>query len=418
MSFFWFFLLPYNLNLVYNLYVLSKRIVSRIGATHMKRIRVQYFIMLCGLCGLFSLYGCGGGGSISSTISNMTNNTTSQNTGEGGGTSSTTPPRVTYLYQYQDGSDSELRSMNIDGTGDRLLDSAVILGNSTIAESSGTLYYIRGEATFPTSGWELYSAETDGSGTTRITDNAYMEYDIACPENGSVYVSQNRDIGGGEYQGDVFSVSGSSLTAVTNSTTYGILFDVSPNGDYVVYLDSLTASMKLYKYNLSGGTETLLASEDTYISNDFMVSPDGTMILYLSGCDDTISTTCENLHVVNASGATLLEFTDSYFTRPVWAPDSTRFAIAQVETSGYDAYSNVNIYTVSSGAKTTISSSTSEMLFLTDWSTDGTLLLGMTAPVDGADRSHVVLMNSDGSGQTTLKTAPSGEYAGMAMFSQ
>lgn len=353
--------------------------------------------------------GCGGGGEIRRAVSAASD--------EIDATQAANPNlRLTYLRQTEDGEPYELRSMKIDGSDDRLLDSAAVLQRVAASNNSSEVYYIRADDIYPM-GREVYSASTTGGGITRHTNNGYTDYHVRHLESGSVYYSENHDLGGENYQGDVFRLTDSGTVQVENTSTFGVWFDVSPDEDYIVYLDDFSSSKKLYKYDIASGVETLFATQSEHISYTFRISPDSSKILYLSDCGDSISTICKNIHVIDASGETIMEQTNTVVGIGAWSPDSTRFAVLQAEIVGSEVHAAVNIYNVNTGAKTTILSSADEVYYISDWSPDGTMLAGYKTPWSGG-KSDLFTVKADGSGLVELTNSADGEFSGNPLFTR
>jgi hypothetical protein len=372
------------------------------------------WILILGFALLCS--GCGGGGEIRKTISTSVNS--SGNAAQQNQTAETTQ-RVTYIFEYDSdsGKNDELRSMLIDGTNDKLLDSAPILSRMDITDESNQAYYIRADDVWPIMAYEVYSVNTGGGAAANQTNDEFANYQVQCMDNGTVYTSSNADIGGGVYQGDVYRLGSSGATQITNTGTFGVWFKVSPNEDYIVYLDSVSSAKNIYYYNVAQATETLLASQATDIYHDIAISSDGNYILYFSNCSSTLSMSCRDMHVIDTEGNVVFEQINAFAMNGVWAPDSTRFVVTQVELDGSDAVVALNIYAMPSGGKTRIMAKAHESYIITDWSSDGTLLLGMKSLLEG-ENSNLFVMNPDGSNVITLTVTPNGQYAGLGKFSR
>lgn len=362
------------------------------------------------LCLAAFVAGCGGG-EIHDAISSA-----AAGNGTGGAVQAVDPGlRLTYLRQMRDGEETELRSMRVNGSDDHLLDSAAVIGEVAASANSSEVYYIRADDLYYFYGWEVYSASTSGGGTTRRTNNTYPDFHVCPLANGSVYYSESWDMGDDNYQGDVFKFAPGGAAQVTNTSTFGVWFDVSPNEDFIVYLDSSVSARNLYKYDVATGIETLLVNDPEYISKTFRISPDSSKILYLTDC--STSGVCKNFYVINASGGAVMSKTNTVAMFGAWSPDGTRFAVTQVEMVGSEARAVVNIYTVSTGAKSTILTSADLYYFISDWSPDGATLAGW-AGSSSTDKSELFTMKTDGSGLVKLTNASAGEYFGKPLFTR
>lgn len=361
---------------------------------------------------LCCLSGCGGGGQIRQSANSFIANASA------GGVTGQQPLRIVYRFQREGEANTELHTMLTDGTGDAMLDSAVLIGDLWASEKLSSVYYVRGEAMFPFTSWDLYSADTATGAVTRRTSSEFVEYQARVLDNGSVYFSQNRDQGNDIWQGDVFRLKADGETQITNNSTFGVWFDISQTEDYIFYLDGVTYTKNLYRYDIATGHETLLATEtNKNISVRLALSPDSAKLAFLTGCSSASSSSCSNFNVIDAqTGQALIEKTSGMYSLGAWAPDSARIAISEVVLDSGEFRQAVSVYTVATGQKQILTDLPADALFVvTDWSADGTLITGWNGKRD-AESTDIFIARPDGSGYKTLTQHANGDYAADALF--
>ena len=181
---------------------------------------------------------------------------------------------------------------------------------------------------------ELYVMNADGTGETRITDNAAGDRSPAWTHDGTriAFVS-DRDGTSDIY---LMDPDGSNATRLTNSSLIEFELVYSPDGSKLAFaaITSQGASdANIYVMNADGTGLTQLTSTSTDAHPTW--SPDGTKIAFDSGRDAGIAR--REIYVMDANGQNQTRITDdaSTFAQfPTWSPDGTTIVFSRLSPAG------------------------------------------------------------------------------------
>lgn len=166
--------------------------------------------------------------------------------------------------------------------------------------------------------------------------------------------------------------SGNKLMILKNGSfsaipgVFGLMGDLSPQGNEVVYAVSEGGSLKIYKAGTSGGGNSLLAGEasENYAPS---WSPDGQWIAYQSNQNSANS----EIWVMDANGGQKRQLTSSssgWARGPAWSPDGLWIAFVSSKDQSIGAdFGEVYIVSVQSGEITRVTNTGGQVY---DWRID------------------------------------------------
>jgi len=217
-------------------------------------------------------------------------------------------------------------------------------------------------------------------------------------DNGKI-VFRSTSVGGNPEEIYVMNADGSGQTRLTNNAVFDGDPSWSPDGTKIAFRSQIDGNSEIYVMNADGTGQTRLTfngDEDAGPS----WSPDGTKIAFSSGRDGIAGNPAE-IYVMNADGTsqTRITFSAGSDSLPSWSPDGTKIAF----TSNRDG--NLEIYVMNADG-TGQTRLTNNVAFdaRTSWSPDGTKI-AFTSNRLGL---QIYIMNADGTGQTRLTNNAAG----------
>lgn len=249
---------------------------------------------------------------------------------------------------------------------------------------------------------ELYTIESDGSGETRLTNDAAAALEPAWSPDGTkiAYV---------QYTGTTSDIVVINADGSGQTTLSGGHFDAgpawSPDGAKLAFssTDLVTGEMDIYVMNADGSDRTRLTTAQ---GPDLLPnwSPDGTRIVFLSlRGPSSISTDPTEIYVMNADGTDQLNLThnSTYDVDPRWSPDGTKIVYIHGNTEASADY-EVFVMNADGSGQTNLTNNTVQE-DQPAWSPDGTRLV-FSSQRSGSQQLWV--MNADGSGPLQVTDLP------------
>ena len=179
--------------------------------------------------------------------------------------------------------------------------------------------------------WEIYVMNVDGSGLTRLTNNA----DTDCcpswsPDAARIAFESARD---GNWEIYVMSADGSAVTRLTDNSAWDSCASWSPDGTRISFVSERDGNQEIYVMDVDGTNQRNLTNN---LANDFAPSwsPDGTRIAFGSEREGV------EVYIMNADGGGLTSLTNKlgYDAVPSWSPDGTRMAFGSELDGNYEIF--------------------------------------------------------------------------------
>lgn len=169
--------------------------------------------------------------------------------------------------------------------------------------------------------WEIYRANSDGSGAVRLTNNGAFDIDPRLNRGATHIAFASKRTG--NYEVFVMGLTGSGLTNLTNQAGDDLAPAWSPDGSKIVFETYRhgASNVELYVMNANGSSQTRLTNSAGYDGTPIW-SPDGTKIAFTSRRGGRYQ-----VWVMNADGSNPQPLsTQPNAYDPVWSPDGTRIA--------------------------------------------------------------------------------------------
>jgi Tol biopolymer transport system component len=209
------------------------------------------------------------------------------------------------------------------------------------------------------------------------------------------------------YEIYTMNTDGSSTTRLTDNAVQDISASWSPDGTKIVFTRGLGADTEIYTMN-ADGSDLQQLTNNSYSDQWPSWSPDRTdKIAFASRA----SGTDWQIYVMNVDGSDTRQLTNMVATpcttgtdAPDWSPDGTKIAFqAQIECSNPDIF-------VMNADGSRLTNLTQNLLAEYDpaWSPDGTKIAYYAGGCrsDGTQDFEIYTMNADGSGQTNVTNSP------------
>jgi Tol biopolymer transport system component len=364
----------------------------------MRRLNGIGFIFSCLVTLALAIFLVGCGGSSAGNTTNLGNGTSTGNGGNGTNSSSTTQDFGALTTRIIGAAQTPVFSQGVAGylnSGGSVLGvagatftdisqsyAARNLGNTKIAFASS-----RDNNYFT----EIYVMNTDGSGQTRLTNNASSDnYPVFSPDGTKIAFNSTRD---GNNEIYVINADGSNQTRLTNNSATDARPSWSPDGTKIVFNSNRDGKFQIYTMNADGTNQTRLTN-NTVDDLEPSFSPDGTKIAFVSNRDGNFE-----IYVMNADGTSQTRRTYNVASDfdPSWSPDGNKI----VFYSSRDG--NPEIYVMDVNGTETRLTNNAEDDVRPFFSPDGTKIV-FEAHRDG--NAEIYQMNTDGTGQIDLTNYP------------
>jgi len=238
--------------------------------------------------------------------------------------------------------------------------------------------------------YEIYVANADGSGPSRLTNHpAEDRFPAWSPDGTRIAFVSDRD---GNPEIYVMNADGSSPTRLTSDSALDGLPAWLPDGRRILFVRRRADGAQLYLMNADGSNLAQLTHGPAV---HFMpaVSPDGAKIAFTSNLDGAFG-----IYVANADGSNPVRLTQGMDGDPVWSPDGTRIAF---ESGREDGTSDVYFMNADGSNRVQLTRGSTGNL-LPAWSPDGAKIAFQTNR-DGD--WEVYVMNADGTGLVNLSVS-------------
>ncbi|HEV2761514.1 MAG TPA: hypothetical protein VGV38_00870, partial [Pyrinomonadaceae bacterium] len=236
---------------------------------------------------------------------------------------------------------------------------------------------------------EIYSMNADGTGQTRLTNNAAADTDPAySPDGTKIAFTSTRD---GNEEIYIMNADGTSPRRLTEHTASDNNPTWSPDGAQLAFTSNRDGNYDIYTVYADGFG---LANITNFFANDRdpAWSPDGKQIAYrhhASGNDE--------IHVMNSDGSQAVRLTNSSGAdeEPFWSPDGRRIVFTSLRDGNRELYS----MDASDGSGLVRLTNNAALDDDASWSPDGKKI---TFTSDRAGNREIFVMNADGTVQTRL----------------
>lgn len=180
--------------------------------------------------------------------------------------------------------------------------------------------------------WEIYRANSDGSGAVRLTNNGAFDIDPRLNRGATrIAFASNRT---GNYEVFAMSLTGSGVTNLTNQAGDDLAPAWSPDGSKIAFETYRhgAPNVEVYIMNANGSGQTRLTNSAGYDGTPVW-SPDGTKIAFTSKRGGRYQ-----VWVMNADGSNPQALsTQPNAYDPAWSPDGARIAYdADGNNDGWD----------------------------------------------------------------------------------
>jgi Tol biopolymer transport system component len=241
--------------------------------------------------------------------------------------------------------------------------------------------------------WEIYSANANGSGITRLTnDPASDDEPTWSPDGRNIAFTSDRN---GSREIFVMNADGSNVVQRTFSSSDVENPAWSPDGSKIAYAALSDGSHNIWVVSPTSGSPTLLLAKPGYDAQPAW-SPDGARVALVS--DWAAYDFVYDIYLTSADGSGFTALTGNIFDqrdylRPSWSPSGTKIAVAITQTVGIDQYvTNLGVMNDDGSALTPLISAATGAK--SSWSPDGQTI-AFTSGAPGA--LNVSWVKADGS---------------------
>ena len=195
---------------------------------------------------------------------------------------------------------------------------------STLVEASKIVF-----DSYRNDNWELYIANGDGSGQTRLTNRGatdiHPRLNRGCTQ---IAFATNRD---GDYEINTMNVDGTSPVKRTNNSAHDYNPVWSPDGMKIAFQSDRDGQFEIYVMNADGTGQARLTVHDAY-DGEPTWSPDGAMLAFTSNRSGTY-----RIYSMSVDGSDIVQLTTTLWSEnPVWSPDGRHIAYdADMDNDGW-----------------------------------------------------------------------------------
>ena len=245
-----------------------------------------------------------------------------------------------------------------------------------------------------------------GVGAVGARHSAYPAWS---PDGSRIAFTSDRD---GSVDIYVMNADGSGVTRLTNDAAWSLIPAWSPDGSRIAFTSSRGDSLEIRVMRADGSGVTRLTGGSEWNDASPAWSPDGSRIAFQSdrGTYDSDPDTYDNfqIHVMNADGSGVTRLTrdsdwDDGF--PAWSPDGSRIAFASDRADGF----NYQVYVMNADGSgvTRLTGGPGWEATAPAWSPDGSRIAFSS---DRDDDLDIYAMNADGTGVTRLTSDPADDF--------
>lgn len=241
-----------------------------------------------------------------------------------GPASAIVPGRVgSIIFASQRDGSSQIYAMNADGTGQtRLTNDAFGFGQPVFSPDGRQIVaegYRDGNA-------DIYLMNADGTGQTRLTNDPDLDYAPAfSPDGQKIAFESYRDDGTFQPEIYIMNADGTGQTRLTTNTVRDAQPVFSPDGSQIIFDSGRTGNNDIYAMDANGNNPVRLTTSSGYDGSP-AVSPDGSNIAFYSSRDSE-----RDIYLMNADGTgqTRLTTHDGPDTEPAFSPDGQTIAFSR-----------------------------------------------------------------------------------------
>ena len=184
---------------------------------------------------------------------------------------------------------------------------------------------------------EIYVMNADGTGRTRLTNNAAVDaYPSWSPDGSKIAFTSERAGGGHIY---VMNADGTNVVALTSNlggNNFGPSW--SPTGSKIAFSTARDGNLEIYVMN-PDGTNPINLTNDARRDYDPSWSPDGSKILFTR--EGINQGDRADIYVMNASGSGQTNLTNTATSNEfsaAWSPDGSRILFSTDRTGNYEIF--------------------------------------------------------------------------------